>query len=78
MADRINRELVQVFSWSGLPAILHSDQGANFESTLLRQTLETFGAHKSRTTSYHSQIDSMVEGFNHTLSDALHLYNPSW
>ena len=33
----------------------------NFESTLLRQTLETFGNRKSRTTAYHPQGDGMVE-----------------
>ena len=29
------------------PDVLHSDQGRNFESTILWQTLETFDAHSS-------------------------------
>ena len=52
-ADRITWELINIFTRFGLPRILHSDQGANFEITLLQQTLVAFGVHKSRTTSYH-------------------------
>ena len=73
-ANRITQELVQVFSRFGLPAILHSDQGANFESTVLSQTLEAFGVHKTRTTSYHPQGDGMVERFNRTLLQMLRTY----
>ena len=42
-ATTITKELVKVFSKYGLPEILHSDQGRNFESTLLQQTLDAFG-----------------------------------
>ena len=52
-ATTITKELVKVFSNYGLPEILHSDQGRNFESTLLQQTLDAFGVTKSRTTAYH-------------------------
>ena len=34
-ATRITRELVKLFSMVDLPDILHSDQGRNFESTIL-------------------------------------------
>ena len=47
-ATTITRELVKVFSNYGLPEILHSDQGRNFESSLLQQTLDAFGITKSR------------------------------
>ena len=40
---------------------LHSDQGRNFESSLLRSTPEAFGLKKTRTTAYHPQGDGMVE-----------------
>ena len=52
-AARITGELIKVFSIFGHPEILHSDQGRNFESSILAQTLEAFGVHKSRTTPYH-------------------------
>lgn len=76
-ADRITRELINIFTRFGLPRILHSDQGANFESTLLQQTLAAFGVHKSRTTSYHPQGDGMVERLNRTLLQMLRSYTTS-
>ena len=51
-AKRITGELVKVFAKYGLPTTLHSDQGSNFESSILQQTLEAFGIKKSRTTAY--------------------------
>ncbi len=46
-ASRITNALVKLFATLGLPDILHSDQGRNFESMILRQTLEAFGISKS-------------------------------
>ena len=63
-AVHIMQELVKIFSALGIPRIVHSDQGQNFESTLLKQTLSAFGIHKSHTTPYHPQGDGMVERFN--------------
>ena len=59
-ASRITEELVKLFATYGQPESLHSDQGRNFESTILRQTLEAFGTNKSRTTAYHPQRDGLV------------------
>ena len=73
-ATRITNELIKLFSNYGLPDILHSDQGRNFESTILRQTLEAFGVKKTRTTAYHPQGDGMVERFNHSLLQLLRAY----
>ena len=38
-AKRITKELVKVFAKYDLPTTLHSDQGCNFESSMLHQTL---------------------------------------
>ena len=73
-ATTITRELVKVFSNYGLPEILHSDQGRNFESSLLQQTLDAFGITKSRTTAYHPQGDGMMERFNRFLLQMLRAY----
>eukprot|EP00731_Ephydatia_muelleri_P014485 Em0008g205a len=56
-AERIVRALIDIFSRFGIPEILHSDQGRNFESTILKKTCAAFGIVKSRTTSYHPQGD---------------------
>ena len=70
----IARQLTKLFSTYGQPEILHSDQGRNFESTLLAQTLEAFCVQKSRTTAYHPQGDGMVEWFNRSFLQLLRAY----
>ena len=67
-AATITQKLVKLFSIMGS---LHSDQGCNFESTLLRQTLEAFGTSKSHTTAYHPEGDVMVERFNRSVLQLL-------
>ena len=73
-ASRITCELVRLFSTMGIPQMLHSDQGRNFESMILSQTLEAFGISKTRTTAYHPQGDGMVERFNRSLLQLLRVY----
>ena len=73
-AARISAELVKLFSVFGQPEILHSDQGRNFESAILTQTLQVFGVTKSRTTAYHPQGDGLVERFNRSLLQLLRAY----
>ena len=70
-AVRIKNELTKVFSTLGLPNIVHSDQGRNFETSTLKQTLEAFGKEKSRTIAYHPQQDGLVEQFNCSLLQML-------
>jgi transposase InsO family protein len=45
----------------GVPRELHSDQGWNFESSLIREVLKWLGVRKTRTTPLHPQSDGMVE-----------------
>ena len=73
-AVHITCELVKIFSTISIPDPLHSDQGRNFESTILHQTLDAFGVNKSRTSTYHPQGDGMIERFNRSLLQLLHAY----
>lgn len=73
-AARITEKLVKVFSVLGIPDVLHSDQGQNFESTILKETLQAFGIAKSHTTVYHPQGDGMVERMNRSLLQLLRVY----
>ena len=73
-AEGTVKALIETFSIYGIPTYIHSDQGANFESTLLKETCRAFGIHKSRTTPYHPQGDGLVERTNRSLLQMLRTY----
>ena len=51
----------------GMPIVIHSDQGREFENKILHELCLIGGSHKTRTSPYHPESDGMVERFNRTL-----------
>ena len=63
------------------PEQLHSNQGRQFESNLMKEICDILKIKKTRTSAYHPQCDGLVERFNRTLLRMLstttkdHLFN---
>ena len=53
------------------PEQLHSDQGQQFESTLMKENCDILKIKKTRTSTYHPQCHGLVERFNHILLSML-------
>lgn len=60
----------------GFPARIHSDKGANFESSLIAEMLKLSGVSKSHTTPYHPMGNGQTERFNRTLGDMIRSLPP--
>jgi len=61
----------EVFLRFSPPEQLHSDQGRQFESSLMAEICKILQIKKTRTTPYHPQCDGLVERFNCTLLSML-------
>ena len=58
-------------SQHGVPEILHSDQGKEFEAQVVHQLCDLLGIRKTHTTSYHPQGDGQTERANRSLKEQL-------
>ena len=56
----------------GMPSVIHSDQGWEFENKVMHELCTLVGSHKTKTTPYHPESDGLVERFNsfNTVNDA--------
>ena len=63
----------KVFCYLGLPEQIHTDQGAQFESSLMEELCQLWRVERTRTTPYHPQANGMVERNNRLLGDSLRI-----
>lgn len=68
--------LLTFFNNYGTPRRLHSDQGANFTSRLIKELCDLYNIRKSRTTPYRPMGNGMPARFNRTLLDMLGTLEP--
>ena len=61
----------ELFCRFSLPEQLHSDQGRQFESDVIKEICKLLQIDKTRTTLYHPQCDGLIERFNCTLTQML-------
>ena len=64
VADAFFSQIVCRF---GMPIVIYSDQGREFENRIMQELCILCGSHKTRTTPYHPESDGLVERFNRTL-----------
>lgn len=55
----------------GIPEVITTDRGRQFESGLWQELSRLLGFHSSRTTSYHPQANGLVERFHRSLKASL-------
>lgn len=71
-AGTVARVLVEEWFFKfGVPGRIHSDQGRNFESSLIQQLCSLYKVGRSRSTPYHPAGNGQCERFNRTLHNLL-------
>ena len=63
VADILMDKIILCF---GMPLVIHSDQGREFENGLMKSLCSLLGCVKTHTAPYHPESDGMVERFNRT------------
>ena len=61
VADILVEKIILRF---GMPLVIHSDQGREFENGLMKSLCALLGCTKTRTAPYHPESDGMIKHFN--------------
>ena len=64
--DTVADILVEKILRFGMPLVIHSDQGREFENGLMKSLCSLLGCTKTRTSPYHPESDGMIKRFNRT------------
>ena len=67
VADILVEKIILRF---GMPLVIHSDQGREFENGLMKSLCALLGCTKTRTAPYHPESDGMIERFNQVVRQA--------
>ena len=70
-ASLVDNFLLHWVARYGIPRSITTDRGAQFESQIWKELLNSLGTKKIRTTAYHPQSNGLVERFNKRLKEAL-------
>lgn len=70
-AKSIVRALTKFFSTFGLPRVVQSDQGSNFQSRLFKQILGTLNVRHVVSSAYHPESQGALERWHQTLKSML-------
>ncbi|GFY42103.1 retrovirus-related Pol polyprotein from transposon 412 [Trichonephila inaurata madagascariensis] len=62
----------------GVPVIITTDQGGQFQSRLLYSLKQMFGMQRIRTTPYHPSSNGMAERLHRTLKQAIRCHDTKW
>lgn len=73
-ADTTASAFLSICSQAGLPRVIHSDQGPNFESQLFQDTLRGLGVTKTRTTAYNPKGNGLAESGNKSVLQLLRCF----
>ncbi|PAA58909.1 hypothetical protein BOX15_Mlig009944g1 [Macrostomum lignano] len=73
-AETTARAFLSICSQPGLPRVIHSDQGPNFESQLFQDTLRGLGVTKTRTTAYNPKGNGLAESGNKSVLQLLRCF----
>lgn len=74
-AEQVARCAVDhLFSRFGAPYYIHTDQGSNFDSQLMKALCDIYRVTKTRTTPYHPSSNGQVERYNRLLTQLIRCY----